>query len=111
MKKNFYPLNLNFYHLKPQQTFGDGQQSNKGEINIPGELDPTSTTEDGSSFRHVFLIYKSDAYDCPIQPDEYPYTFSMTDNLYSEVRAEFKAYFYLSRALSRVVKWSLIIIV
>merc|ERR1739838_94308 len=68
------------------QTFGDGQQSNKGEINIPGELDPTSTTEDGSSFRHVSLIYKSDAYDCPIQPDEYPYTFSMTDNLYSEVR-------------------------
>lgn len=37
------------------------------------------------SFRQFFLVYPNNKYDCPIQPDESPYTVRSTDTLYAEV--------------------------
>jgi len=41
------------------------------------------------SFKQFFLVYPNDKYDCPIQPDESPYTVRSTDTLYAEIRLLF----------------------
>lgn len=38
-----------------------------------------------NGFKQVFLVYPDVKYDCPVQPDQSPYTFRRTDTLYAEV--------------------------
>jgi len=72
------------------QSFGAGDDDeNNQETNNDksiSKISPFSTSKEGSSFRHILLIYPSIDYECPIQPDEYPVTFNVNDRLFAEIR-------------------------